>query len=285
MTSAKRRPRRLRAGLRRVLGAILGVCCIEMLSVSAPAAAPNTVWLEELTWTELRDQVASGKTTIILPIGGTEQNGPVMALGKHNYRVRILAERIARSLGNALVAPVLAYVPEGSINPPSGHMRYPGTISIPEAAFEQLLEGAAKSFRQAGFRDVVLIGDHGGTQHAQHLVADRLDREWAATPARAWTIDEYYQEGEGGFGAGLEKEGYSAAEIGKHAGLSDTSLTLALAPQLVRLDALKAAAGKIANKDGINGDPSRSNADLGKKAVDKIVADTVAAIRRDTARH
>ena len=268
-----------------VVFAILGVLCVTALSCSALAAAPNTVWLEELTWTEVRDQTAAGKTTIILPIGGTEQNGPYMALGKHNFRVRILAERIARGLGNALVAPVLGYVPEGSINPPSGHMRYAGTISIPEAAFEQILEGSAKSFRQAGFRDVVFIGDHGGTQRAQHIVADRLDREWAATSARAWTIDEYYQDGEGGFGAGLEKQGYRAAEIGKHAGLSDTSLTLTLAPQLVRFDALKAAAGRIADKDGISGDPSRSSAGLGAPAVDKIVADTVAAIRRDTARH
>ena len=70
--------------------------------------------LEALTWTELRGLVQSGKTTIILPLGGTEQNGPHMALGKHNVRVRLLSERIARVLGDALVAPVLAYVPEGS---------------------------------------------------------------------------------------------------------------------------------------------------------------------------
>ncbi len=73
-----------------------------------------SIFLEDLTWTELRDEIGAGKTTIIIPIGGTEQNGPAMALGKHNRRVKLLSERIAVALGNALVAPVIAYVPEGS---------------------------------------------------------------------------------------------------------------------------------------------------------------------------
>jgi creatinine amidohydrolase len=272
------------AGSLRVLCAILCVLCVEASVFPAAAAPPDTVRLEELTWTEVRDAVKGGKTTIILPIGGTEQNGPYMALGKHNFRVRMLSEKIARQLGNALVAPVLEYVPEGAWNPPTGHMRFPGTISIPEAAFEQVLEGSARSFKLAGFRDIVLIGDHGGTQRGQKLVADRLDREWAATPVRVHSIAEYYEAGEGNFAAALEKQGYSAREGGKHAGLADTSLTLALAPQLVRLEALRAAAGKIADKDGIDGDPSRSSADLGHSAVDAIVSQTVAAIKRDTAR-
>ena len=102
-----------------------------------------SIVLEDLTWTELRDEIGTGKTTIIIPIGGTEQNGPAVALGKHNRRVKLLSERIAVALGNALVAPVIAYVPEGAISPPSGHMRFPGTISVPEAAFETILEYAA----------------------------------------------------------------------------------------------------------------------------------------------
>src|SRR6266576_1081436 len=91
-----------------------------LLLLAMPAArASDTMFLEELTWTELRDLIRSDKTTIIVPIGGTEQNGPHMALGKHNVRVRALSEKIALALGNALVAPVLAYVPEGSLNPPT----------------------------------------------------------------------------------------------------------------------------------------------------------------------
>jgi len=144
---------------------------------AARAQAPASVFLEELTWTELRDLVKSGKTTIIVPIGGTEQNGPHMALGKHNRRVIVLSERIARALGNALVAPVIAYVPEGGISPPTEHMRFPGTITVPEDAFEKILESAARSFKLAGFRDIVFLGDHGGYQRADKAVAGRLDRQ------------------------------------------------------------------------------------------------------------
>ena len=127
----------------------LVLCC---LLLGLPAAhASGTVFLEELTWTELRDLIQSGKTTIIVPIGGTEQNGTHMALGKHNLRVRYLSEKIAGALGNALVAPVIAYVPEGALEPPTGHMRFPGTITVPEEAFEKILEYAARSFKAAGF--------------------------------------------------------------------------------------------------------------------------------------
>ena len=135
-----------------------------------------SIFLEDLTWTELRDEIGTGKTTIIVPIGGTEQNGPAMALGKHNRRVKLLCERIAVSLGNALIAPVVAYVPEGNVSPPSGHMRFPGTISVPEAEFETILEYAARSFKLHGFKDVVFLGDHGGYQADEKNVANKLNR-------------------------------------------------------------------------------------------------------------
>src|SRR6516164_1830369 len=115
-------------------------CLLLSAGATARGQSPDTVFLEELTWTELRDLVRSGKTTIIVPIGGTEQNGPHMALGKHNQRVRYLSEKIARTLGNALVAPVIAYVPEGALDPPTAHMRFPGTITTPEEVFEKTLE-------------------------------------------------------------------------------------------------------------------------------------------------
>src|SRR5229473_6680384 len=140
-------------GLMRVrLGIGVGFAVAAMLAPAARAQAPDTVLLEELTWTEVRDAVRSGKTTIIVPSGGTEQNGPHMALGKHNARVRVLSEKIARALGDALVAPVLPYVPEGRVNPPTGHMRFPGTITVPEDAFQKVIEYAARSFKQHGFR-------------------------------------------------------------------------------------------------------------------------------------
>jgi creatinine amidohydrolase/Fe(II)-dependent formamide hydrolase-like protein len=250
---------------------------------NAFAAAPATVFLEDLAWTELRDEIRAGKTTILVPIGGTEQNGPHMALGKHNARVRALSERIARELGNALVAPVIAYVPEGSIAPPTEHMRFPGTITIPDATFEKILESAARSFKLHGFRDVVFLGDHGGYQKDLQAVAASLNKDWAATPVRAHAIVEYYRATTSAYVAALQKRGFTNDEIGTHAGVADTSLSLALTPGMVRSDRL-GNVPKPAASDGVYGDPRRSSADVGQLGVDAIVAATVAAIRQATVR-
>src|SRR6188768_1257617 len=157
-----------------------------LLVLSAPlgAATPDTVFLEELTWTEVRDALKAGKTTIILPTGGTEQSGPHLVLGKHNYIVRYASERIARSLGNTLVAPVMAYVPEGDVDPPTGHMKYPGSITLPDEPFMKVVEYAARSFKASGFKDIVFIGDSGPNQKGIKTVADHLNKQWAGSGVR-----------------------------------------------------------------------------------------------------
>jgi len=256
------------------------------LVVSSVAAVPaysagESVFIEELTWTEVRDAIAAGRTTIIVPVGGTEQSGPHMALGKHNVRVHVLAGRIAAELGNALVAPVVAYVPEGPVDATSGHIKYPGTITVPPDAFKSLLEGAARSFRRAGFRDVVLIGDHGGYQGELAAVAARLNREWAATPVRAHFIAEYYRAGVEPYAQALRGKGLTDAQIGLHAGAADTSLMLAVDPRLVRADRLAAVP---APGDGVSGDARPSTAALGQLGVDLIVSRSVNAIRRAVVR-
>jgi creatinine amidohydrolase len=248
--------------------------CFLLLGLSAAHAA-DTVFLEELTWTELRDQIRSGKTTVIVPIGGTEQNGPHMALGKHNFRVRYLSEKIARTLGNALVAPVIAYVPEGALAPPTGHMKFPGTITVPEETFDKTLEYAARSLKLAGFHDIVFLGDHGSYQKDEKAVAERLNKEWAAQPVRVHGIEEYYRASESEFARLLMSKGYREEEVGTHAGLADTSLTLAVDPHLVRTDRLQPG-------DGAKGDPRRSSAELGQLGVDLVVTRTADAIRKAT---
>lgn len=251
-------------------------------ALCGPARASPSVYLEELTWPEVRDAVQHGKTTIIVPVGGTEQNGPHMVLGKHNVRVHVIAGRIAAALGDALVAPVVAYVPEGSVNPPSAHMRFPGTISVPDEVFEKVLESAARSFRLHGFKDIVFIGDHGGYRNSLRNAAALLDREWADTPARAHAIDEYYRASEAEFAALLQAKGFREEEIGTHAGLADTSLALAIDPSLVREERMSGPTRGPA--DGVHGDPRRASAELGRLGVDLIVERTVAAIRKATAR-
>ena len=254
---------------------------VALALLPAAALAAPSVFLEDLTWTELRDAIGAGTTTVIVPIGGTEQNGPHMVLGKHNARVRVLAERIARELGNALVAPVVAYVPEGRVDPPTEHMRFPGTISVPADVFEKTLESASRSLMHAGFRDIVLIGDHGGYQSSMQAVAKRLDREWASTPVRVHALAEYYRATETSYRRALAAKGHADAEIGTHAGLADTSLALAVDPRLVRADKLKETPRA---SDGTYGDPRASTAALGELGVNAVVSASVEAIRKATRR-
>jgi creatinine amidohydrolase/Fe(II)-dependent formamide hydrolase-like protein len=251
-----------------------------VVATAQAAGSPPSVYLEDLTWPELHTAIAAGTTTILVPIGGTEQNGPQMALGKHNVRVKVLAGKIAHALGDALVAPVIAYVPEGNVDRPEGHLKFPGTITVPPDAFQKTLEYASKSFKLAGFRNIVFLGDHGGYQKDDEIVAQRLDREWAATPVRAYALTEYYRASETEFGQLLKSKGYSEAEIGSHAGLLDTSLLMATNPTMVRPDLL----GETKPGDGTHGDPRRASAALGQLGVDMIVTRTVAAIRTATAR-
>ena len=244
----------------------------------ASTALPPSVYLEDMTWTELRDRITAGTTTVLVPIGGTEQSGPHMVLGKHNARVRFLAGQIAQRAGNTVVAPVLAYVPEGAIHPPQAHMRFTGTISISEAAFEGVLDGAARSFKQHGFRHVVFLGDHGGYQRLEARVAQRLNHEWASDAScRVHALPEYYQATQSLYVAELLKKGFTHAEIGTHAGLADTSLSLAIDPSLVRVDELNQAA-QAGKRGGVYGDPRHASAELGRIGVKQIVDSSVAAL-------
>ena len=255
----------------------LAVAFVALAVASVPAFGAPSVFVDDLTWTELRDRIAAGATTVIVPVGGSEQNGPHMALGKHNARARALAERVAIALGDTLVAPVVAYAPEGGLAPPTAHMRFPGTVTVPTGAFEATLESIAQSYRLAGFRDIAFVGDHGGYQSSLQAVAQRLNRAWGKSPVRAHAVVEYYRAAETDFAAALRARGYGDHEIGTHAGLADTSLALAVDAALVRPDKLAAPPRAT---DGTYGDPRRASAELGVLGVNAIVERTVEAIRQ-----
>jgi creatinine amidohydrolase/Fe(II)-dependent formamide hydrolase-like protein len=257
-----------------------GLVFLAMFAAACPAAAPAAtstagVYLEDLTSPELRERIAAGTTTALVPIGGTEQSGPHIVLGKHNVRARVLAGRIAARLGDAVVAPVVAYVPEGSIAPPAAHMRFAGTLSIPDATFESLLEATAKSLCQHGIRDVFFLGDHGGYQKNEEKAAARVNR---APGCRAHALLAYYDAAQNAFVADLKQRGFADAEIGTHAGLADTALALAVDPALVR-PAQLAAGARGGVRMGVHGDPTRATAELGRIGVERIVDASVAAIR------
>lgn len=245
---------------------------------SASAAPPRSVHLEALTTAEVSAALRDGSTTILIPIGGTEQSGPHLALGKHNLRVRVLAERVASALGHTLVAPVVAYVPQGRIDPPTEHMRFAGTVSIPEPVFQAVLEAAIRSFWQHGFRDVVLIGDHGGYQRALEALAARLRPPAGRPGARVHFVAAYYQAAQAPFADLLRARGLAEAQIGSHAGAADTALQLDVAPDSVRPE-LFAQAAREGRAGGTVGDPRPATAELGRAGADMVVDRTVAAIR------
>ncbi len=242
-------------------------------------AATDSVYLEELTTAEVSAALKAGSTTMLIPVGGTEQNGPHMVLGKHNTRARLLSGRIAQALGHALVAPVLAYVPEGQISPPTEHMRFAGTISIPDAAFRSILQATAQGMRQHGFRDIVLLGDSGNYQNSLRAVVDGLNTAWRGTGVRAHFLGAYYQATQTTYVQQLQAHGLSAAQIGTHAATADTSLLLALDPAGVRTGLLDAAA-RQGHAGGTGGDPRPATAALGQLGVDAVVTQSVAALRQ-----
>ena len=252
---------------------------ITLLTVPMPASAAASVFIEELTWVEVRDAIKTGKTTIIFPAGGTEQNGPHMVLGKHNFIVKHAAGEIARRLGNALVAPVLAYVPEGDIQPPTGHMLFPGTITLPEAHFIKVTEYAARSFRVNGFKDIVLIGDSGPNQKGLQAAATLLNKEWAGSGVRVHYIGSYYDTP--AYANWLQQQGETARDIGTHAGIEDTSELMAIRPDLIRTD--KLAPGGDFAVTGVAGNPARANARYGKQGLEFRISAAVAQIQKSIA--
>jgi creatinine amidohydrolase/Fe(II)-dependent formamide hydrolase-like protein len=156
-----------------------------------PLPAPSTVWLEEMTWMDVRDALAAGKTTVIIPTGGMEPNGPWLVTGKHNYVLQANCDAIARKLGNALCAPIVKFVPEGNIERKTSHMASPGTISMREETFRALLTDITHSLKQHGFKTIIYIGDSGGNQPGQRYVADSLNKLWNADPM-VLHIQDYY---------------------------------------------------------------------------------------------
>jgi len=246
------------------------------------APLPNTIALADMTWVEVRAALERDYTTVIVPTGGIEQNGPHMILGKHDYIVRNAAERIATELGHTLVAPVVSYVPEGSYDPPSGHLRFSGTMGVPETVYGAMLEGIARSLKAGGFRTICFIADHGGSQAPQAEMATRLNAEWAKSGVRVVHVDAYYSDS-----AQVERllrEGESRADIGEHASIIDTSELMAVRPEGVDLARLRDQPFTL-QATGIIGNPAKASAELGRQLLDIRIRAAVRQIRSAMAAH
>lgn len=231
-------------------------------AASAQSGPPNTVFLEEMTSDEVRAFIEEGGTSVIIATAGTEQKGPHMVTGEHRFVLEYTTDRIARALGDALVAPILTYVPEGDWDPKTGHMRMPGTISLPEDRFVTLLEHAARSLEAGGFTDIIFLGDSGGNQDGMRRVVETLNASWEDTGARAHFIGDYYAESRDDIREFLRNRGYTDEEIGSHAGMVDTSQLLYVDPRHVRSD--ERAPGGGFEDSGVTGDPTLATAELGR---------------------
>ena len=242
-----------------------------------PLPGPNTIWLEEMTWMDVRDAMKAGKKTIIVPTGGVEPNGPWLALGKHNYVLQSNCDAIARKLGNALCAPIVKFVPEGDYTNKSGHMASPGTITMREETFRAMLEDVARSLQAHSFDNIIFIGDSGGNQAGQKAVGEKLNAEWTGKTVVAH-IPEYYDY------AGVAKHMADAGLItdGKSDNMHDDPI-ISLNMFNTDLNTIRFEQRVKAGKASINGvdiSDRRKNAELAKAIVEFRATVTAEAIRK-----
>ena len=241
------------------------------------AKPPDTVLIEELTWAEVRDLVAGGTTNVIIGTAGTEQKGPHMVDGEHKFIMEYAADKIARGLGRTLVAPVVTYVPEGGWDPPTGHMRYPGTITLPEDRFVELLVNAGRSLKSSGFKNILFLGESGGNRSGMREAATRLNDLWKGAATAYW-VDDYYTKSHADQNKWITANmKIPEDQIGGHANLLDTSELLFVAPKHIRRDRLT---GNDYPNNGVSGNPAKSTPEIGKVFVQIKIDNSLAQIKR-----
>ena len=241
------------------------------LTTPRPIPARDSVWIEELTWMEVRDAMAAGKTTAIIAAGSTEQNGPYVPTGKHIYVLRATAESIARTLGNALVAPLIPFEPGGTSTTP-------GTLQVRPETYEALVEDEAESLKANGFRHVVLIGDSGGNQRGLANVATKLAAAWAGSTTTIHFIPEYYASWEAADAAWGSLGVPKTMEEGIHDDYSVNAIIATVDPNKIRFEERRGA-----GKASINGQsllPLETTVANGKKLVEIRTKLAVDAIRK-----
>ena len=262
--------------IRETLVAVLTAVRIVVLPASAIAqGAPRPVLIEDMTWTEVRDAIAAGRTTAIIYAGSTEQNGPHMVIGKHSFIAHYVAQRIAEELGDALVYPTLPFAPTGDPVAKTGHMRFPGSVSVPSALFESVVRAVAVSAIAAGFKQVYLMGDHGEGQEQLRDAARLLDTAWRTKGIRVrYVSDLYYKEKE-------QARAYLAEHHiapDRHAGTDDTSELLYIDSLWIRRDQLARSDSSQQATTGVDGDPTKATREMGQIFIGYKIAAAVAQI-------
>jgi len=252
------------------------VACIVGLGRAAHA---ESVYIEDLTWQEVQMAIQHGKTTAIIYTGSTEQNGPHMALGKHNFVAHYAAGQIAEKLGNALVYPTLPFAPTGSRIAKTGHMQYAGSVSIDPETFLGVVRQVAESAIVAGFKNVFIMGDHGGGQDELRLAAIDLEHEWDSKGVHVYYVpDLYFKEKD-------QMKAYLAERhipYDAHAGTDDTSEIMFLDKEnkWIRRDKLAPSTAEQRPTTGVEGDPTKASPDLGKMFLSWKIDNAINQIRQ-----
>lgn len=255
----------------------IGAALLSFSFHASAAPPPATVMMERLTTAEVHDAIKSGKTTVLIINASTEATGPAIALGKHIVRAQFLGERIARELGNALVSPVMPFAPT------TDESRFPGTVNLSAETFSRVNEDVAESMVKAGFKSIILMGDHDANQPPLRALAGKLDETHRAHGVRVFFSSDAYAKTNKEIDDYLKANRYPPS---RHGGVSDTSLTWAVDPDYVRpgkfvVGAPVPPAGSPLSLGtvGIEGDPRRSSPDLGKMFLEWKVRNAVAEIR------
>jgi creatinine amidohydrolase len=255
----------------------LATALVLLAFLTLAAQRRDRVFLDDLTSAEVRDLIAAGTTTVIIGTAGTEQKGPHMVDGEHKFVMEYAADRIARALGRTLVAPVITYVPEGSWERPTGHMAKPGTITLPEDRFVELLVHAGRSLKAGGFTTILFLGESGGNRTGMRTAAARLTELFDGR-ARAFWIDDYYTKSHAEQNAYIGRTlDIPANAIGGHANILDTSELLFVNPKHVRMK--KLAPGGGYENSGVSGDPTKSTPAIGKALIQIKIDNALAQIR------
>ena len=246
-----------------------------------PIAMLDTVWTEEMTWMEVRDSIAAGKTTAIIGTGGVEKNGPYTSTGKHNYVLETTTEAIARKLGNALIAPLVRLEPGNPDNPNI----VPGSVYLTQETYRAVLRDMTRSLKSMGFTDIMMVGDSGGNQNGMSAIADELNREWKGEGARVFFITEYYTQDRWSYDYMKEELGIvqmpdtqSATRWDIHDDYHYESLVAVSRPRLLR-ETERAAEGRFSIY-GVDLESTEQVIANGKKLADYRADITIAALKK-----
>lgn len=245
--------------------------------VNPPAIRPvDTVFMEDMTWLEIRNAMRAGKTTVIVPAGSLEASGPFLILDKHQRMLRGSTDMIARKLGNALIAPAIRYVPADDGN----RGNYVGDFNISLAAYKSILSDICTALKNDGFKEIVLIGDHQGAQRGMKEVADDLVEKWTGGSTRVHYIAEYYDRAAVGEYV-KTKLGITETRGGFGDNYYNTSILLAVSPESARLEERTEAHQLTVN--GVNLEPIRKTIENGKVILQMQTDQTVNAIQKAVA--